>query len=282
VSVAWNPDGNQLASGGGIGDSAIRIWDYDPTGNSFTLNTTISLSNNFVRVSRVSWSPDGIHLAGLGILDAPTADELIAEARIWDTNSWELKSRSQDHFVSPTRSLTWSPDSSLVAGGGRTSCYDERRDCPGRFGGVFQLNATDGSLTHGYDLAIVPTFVSWSPRGQIAFGAFGLSITDGATNEYLYYWDVAVSQADWSPEGDKIVVDRVGTLQILDIQTGEILRSFDPSGLWSLDWSPDGNRIATGSADGIVEVWDTSNLPDVSGSPTLTLMPTYTPTPAGG
>src|SRR5512145_3142614 len=41
VSVTWNPNSQQLASAGGIGDGTIRIWNRNLTNGEFTLQTVL-------------------------------------------------------------------------------------------------------------------------------------------------------------------------------------------------------------------------------------------------
>lgn len=53
AAVAWNPDGQHLASGGG----EIKLWDVATGQEAFTLTGHTSL------VQALAWSPDGRRLA---------------------------------------------------------------------------------------------------------------------------------------------------------------------------------------------------------------------------
>src|SRR5205807_2546033 len=71
LSVAWSPDGGQLASSSD--DTTIRLWD---TTTGLPLHT---LSGHTGWIRSVAWSPDG------GQLASGSADRTI---RLWDTTTW--------------------------------------------------------------------------------------------------------------------------------------------------------------------------------------------------
>jgi len=77
-SLAWSPDGNQLATGGGI----IRIWDTH-TGNmitSFGLNPMVSI------YSQLEWLADGTLVS----LEAGYAERESTIIRFWDIDTGEI------------------------------------------------------------------------------------------------------------------------------------------------------------------------------------------------
>ena len=99
TSVAWSPDGRQVASAGS-GERTVKIWD-PATGKE--LRTLRGSTGNTVHSG--AWSPDGRRLA------AATSDRTI---RIWDvTTGDELRALvGHDGSVS---SLAWSPDGRQLA-----------------------------------------------------------------------------------------------------------------------------------------------------------------------
>jgi WD40 repeat protein len=83
----------------------------------------------------------------------------------------------------------------------------------------------------------------------------------------------AISVVTWSPDGRRLASScagygwagqtgqtDVGEVKIWDAAAGrEILTLKGHTGkVHSVSWSPDGKRLATGSADGTVKVWDAS------------------------
>ena len=65
-----------------------------------------------------------------------------------------------------------------------------------------------------------------------------------------------VTAVAWSPDGSRIATGSAVGVQVWDAVTGEELLSLEQDHLVeSVVWSPDGSRIATGSDDG-VQVWD--------------------------
>ncbi len=71
ASLAFSPDGGQLASGGGALDGTIRIWDISPKGSVEPI-----IYQHLASVQSVAFSPDGTQLATSG------ED---GRAIIWDT-----------------------------------------------------------------------------------------------------------------------------------------------------------------------------------------------------
>ncbi len=65
----------------------------------------------------------------------------------------------------------------------------------------------------------------------------------------------------WHPTDQRLAtVDRLGVLRIWDAINGELLRKVDTEGgLNSVDWSPDGTRLAVGGYGLKVLVWDAEN-----------------------
>src|SRR5262249_2870971 len=71
-SLAWSPDGRQLASGSLTG--TIKVWDTT-TGEPIT-----TLSGHGARVDSLAWSPDGRRLVS-GSYDRTV--------KMWDVATWE-------------------------------------------------------------------------------------------------------------------------------------------------------------------------------------------------
>lgn len=103
------------------------------------------------------------------------------------------------------------------------------------------------------------------------FGSFwGVTAQDKeVTPTFSPVPDTYVSSVAWSPDGMMIAVGKgtdscesdpnLYTIQILDAVTQEVIRSLSGStcAITSIDWSPDGTKLAASSLDGIgTRVWD--------------------------
>jgi WD40 repeat protein len=132
----------------------------------------------------------------------------------------------------------------------------------------------------------VANVVSWSPDGQyLAAGLGGYVFSPGC----IMIWDIKklelmktmceqpqpVTGLAWSPDGTLLVAsgghslteegqhmfssgDYQGSLVVWDIETGKPIRILygHTAEVQAVAFSPDGNLLASGSADGSVLIWD--------------------------
>jgi WD40 repeat protein len=84
---------------------------------------------------------------------------------------------------------------------------------------------------------------------------------------------VEVDSMAVDPTGDRVALRSRGTGQIvvLDLNRGEQVVTLDVTGAQSVEFSPDGRWLASGSFDNLVHLFETENLAETSlaGSPTL-------------
>src|SRR6185369_12064574 len=83
VSVSWNPQGTQLAAGGGFNahQGEIQIWQRDLNSNTFSLAT--SFHNNHRNIFYLTWSPDGTMLATASRDSQQGLDPIVFTIEIW-------------------------------------------------------------------------------------------------------------------------------------------------------------------------------------------------------
>ena len=105
VSVAWSPDGSQLASASD--DGTIRIWDVE-TGD------TTHILNHPTGVLNVSWDPSGQRVAALSAEGRPY--RYTNELYIWDVETGKNLFRVETPSSRVVRGTPmWSPDGNYIS-----------------------------------------------------------------------------------------------------------------------------------------------------------------------
>ena len=290
-SIAYSPDGSQLAVGASTG-----IWIYDAaTGEELAL-----LGGHTGVITSIAYSRDGKMLTS-----AHSADEKDGHAQyyaaLWDTETGTLiKTLSHERrgYTVPINSIAFSPDGTRIAVGDNeggllwdvvtstlistlhhNSDIASVRFSPdgstiaGGHSGIHRapLVLWDGA-TGAFKKALHPTErgirnVAYSPDGTI----LACATTDGR----VILWDVAAGLAidtfvvfegntpnvvAYSPDGKTIAVAAARKVSIWDAATGR--RRHFLSGhidsIRSIAYSPDSSTVATGGDDGTVRFWNAS------------------------
>lgn len=265
-SARWSPDGSLLAVTGG-GEQLIRLYD------TRTYTEQGALSGQWAYL--LDWSPDGRLLAAGG--------EMSRRVWVWDVEAGAVSFELQcDDAVS---GLAWSPDGSILAVGQFDASV------------VLWNVRTRTRLQRLVDGRNIPNenealSLSWSPDGRLLAyiqrhdGRY--RVWDTQTGELVLRVAAQNSQGfgvAWSPNRPLLASvgwDRV--VRIWDIPTGQLVGAGECSALSvrSVDWSPDGQRIAVGS--GVTRHWDHSEIICVMEVPAgigtdSPVPPTHTPIP---
>jgi WD40 repeat protein len=217
-SVEISPDGKLLASGGGNFGQAgeVTVWDMATGRDLFCLRGHKDL------VSCVAFSPDGRRLATAnGGVFTP------GEIKIWDVAGGRMLRTILGHST-PVRGLAFSPDGRQLAS----------------FGGGFGPTG----------LALPGEVKVW----DTADGRQLLCIPGNEAADWVYASRaVAFSPGPGAP-GRRLAFVDGNSVRVCDAATGsELFRlGKHPNSVDSVAYSPDGRRLASGSTDGVVKVWD--------------------------
>ena len=276
-SVAWSPDGKQLATGSW--DNSIKLWEAS-TGK---LQHTVQGHKN--RVHKIAWSPDGKHLASCGwdgvikiwdgtwlehtlkghsavafcIAWSPNGKRLASgspdkSVRIWDTESGKLLHLLEGH-TGTVWSVAWSPDGKRLASGSND----------------FTVKVWDtefGSLVHtlaGHEGSVWST--AWNPDGnRLASGSDDRTVrvwnaSTGRSLHMLRGHQACANCVAWNRAGDRLASGSWdSTAKVWDSTEGKLLQTMSghTGFINSLEWSPDDKQLATASDDSTAKVWNAS------------------------
>ena len=258
TSVCFSPDGKRIASASE--DNTIRVWDTEADRTSFE-----NPEGHEDFIEAVRYSTDGKRLVSGG------EDRTI---RVWDTDSGSLLSGPFKFYDAAVKAVAFSPDGKKIAAG--------------FWNGKIQVcDSLTGELHPGqfkyHDRAILS--VLFSPDGK--------RLVSGSCDLAVVVWDVetgnikagpflhhteSVTGVDFSPDGKYIAVSAQDSeVSLWDSETGQlvwvVLRADrDPKtlqilstgsqghgqGVLTVNFSPDGKLVASGSYDTRILVWDAS------------------------
>jgi WD40 repeat protein/serine/threonine protein kinase len=248
ISVAFSPDGNQLAI-------CEKVFD------ARTGQELCALQGFNGQINSVTFSPDGKRLASVG--GRPGRPD--TSVRIWDAKTGQELFSLKGHTGNAIESVAFSPDGTRLA----TYGWD---------GTVKLWDATSTQEARTFNMhANNVTSVVFSPDGK--------RVASASVDQTVKMWDVltgkelvtckghtgAVNSVAFSPDGKRLASGAEDkSVKVWDAQSGQELftcKGQHSTAVNSVAFSPDGRRLASGSGGtwgkakqasvpGAVKVWD--------------------------
>ncbi len=231
--LAISPDGKHCVTSGSSG--RVRVWDLNSGKKVRDL-----VQPHVLNVLSVDWSQSGKFIAG-GVVDNGV--------HVWDAETGQLVHKLEQGrlnpwnvHISPDDQYIYSSDTYQVslASGERRRFFNDKM-----YSGISSLSSDGSRLAVRTDR----TLGIWDTRSGeqlLDFGTTPSGLTPGVT---------------YSPDGKLLVswASSDETISIWDASDGSLVTRMDGAhmhGVSALAFSPDGKRIASGSGDRSIRLWD--------------------------
>lgn len=292
--VAFSSNGEKVLSGSECHPANIRMFDV-ATGN---LDWSYNVGTNFFCIQGVKFSSNGLLIATVeelgnilifsnmgatpNIIDtiktgtsyafsadfAPDNNRIAVGASSGKMNIYNLPGgalfKSVAAHASYVYSVSYSPDGTMLASGGA----DDKAK-------IWTAEGTLKFTLNGHSKDVL----------SVKFSPDNLFLVTSDMNGKVKIWKTAdgslvrtidahvgeVKQVDISPDGSMLVSASTDqTCKIWNFETGQLISTFGNANggvVWSANWSPDGNKIVTGTSNGDVILWNVSGISDASETP---------------
>ncbi len=239
----------------------VRVWSF-PEGKDFIEKTPKTI-------------PFAGHLSSVNQMDFNLVNSILATAGndrtlgIWSLKTGKILHKWSEH-TGQILTCTFSPDGQLLASAGKDNQ-------------VIIREVQTGKIIKKYQHRADVNTCAFHPNSKI------LAASGEDSRIYLYNLEAdkvqgvlqgnkyPVNQIEFSPDGKKLISASEGTLDSLllwDVQKQEIITRFigHTRNLLCCSFSPNGRRVATGSMDDKIKIWDaTNNTPREEKTAILTL-----------
>lgn len=275
-SVAFSPDGSQIATLSESGPSYLRLWDVTSGEKLREVKLEVERLVIATTAGNLSYSPDGARIVVAytnplaRVVDTETGETRLAleHARsvhsavfspdgkriltvdpetdapiMWDADTGKKLSTFEGDY--PVSAVAFSPDGRLIVGSGETiQVWDtETGEVMASFPGYGAMYINAPAISPDSRLLAVPGFPA--------------RVYDLNTQDELFALARGAHTVAFSPDGAQIATADDGVIGVWDAASGKLIfLAGHVHGADAVAWSPDGRLLATGGPDGRFRVWD--------------------------